>query len=57
MRVVSQVTALSSQHRKPLTIDSLRADIRARDSGYLAHQHRLMLDYVRLLRDDSTAVI
>jgi hypothetical protein len=33
------------------------ADIRARDSGYLAHQHRLMLDYVRLLRDDSTAVI
>ncbi len=32
------------------------ADIRARDSGYLAYQHRLMSDYIAQLRDDHAAI-
>jgi hypothetical protein len=33
------------------------ADIRARDSGYLAYQYRLMSDYVSVLRENRTIVI
>jgi hypothetical protein len=32
-------------------------DIRARDSGYLTYQHRLMSDYVSMLRENRTALI
>jgi hypothetical protein len=32
-------------------------DIRARDSGYLAYQHRLMSDYVSMLRENRTILI